>query len=837
MIGSFWNFCRACPSMPEDKLHSEYRSTYRWHEYTGNNRAEVIKKPPATNQFASSADHFFSKSTEEERHVEGVINEPPLPRRKKCPELAYRTHEFITGETRTKNDINARTYNGRARSEERGTPSRRSKSEGPYRIPNGDAYPIGDTVDKPNGHPKTGSKAGESNGLFRKTISKLSTEYRIQFIWPHTRKDRKRGDDEIDIPKKSLSMGAIKAAQSNAMPTVHKKRTIYEKEASTQELEPLCAEEKIEKKSEFPAKKSVRPFSQYAYDSKFKHGHTERENFGFATDAENKIDNKTLVNGGHVAQTWYRDVVELRKKAEEYKNRGWGTEINPDLYKKQKDLWDQVSRRSSLSALHLASAVHKPITKEEKEAANNKKSSPIKNVSAKNVSQINFIDNKLIHDAALPARALYIRHHLGRTTGLDMEDGALLPSPTRDKLMPTIPKSKEDESYNSQRGSPKKSAISRHGSPQKGSPQKMQKKTIKQNRSQSVGPAPSNVDSSPKRQVRSGSAAPATTIAGTKVGKKTPVSTPTIVERRPRPTTLSTSNHYRSKSSSIPPIGRAHSTTPGSHQNQNFAPNNTHKLSSPSQNTIPVDPSNPNQRILSKTTTKQRPQSAIVMGTFDPMTASTIIFNDSQKVTNQDKKTARNEDDTDKDGVTSLSSASPIPAHEIYEHIVKSPPEPTRVKSPEQILMRSPDPVNWIVPLDTGKTFTVTQNIRNGDPVVRPQSEFKVSTPVDKPPSAPLSAPPNVIEQAKMEAWKNEKLEETLPIKEPPHPTIISAVPYDKPIPGSTLRRLDDPTFDTDITSSVTTVKDRPAATDDLNEARDRFDRFWGCNKDKDEKF
>lgn len=38
-----------------------------------------------------------------------------------------------------------------------------------------------------------------------------------------------------------------------------------------------------------------------------------------------------------------------------------------------------------------------------------------------------------------------------------------------------------------------------------------------------------------------------------------------------------------------------------------------------------------------------------------------------------------------------------------------------------------------------------------GDPVVRPQSEFKVSTPIDKPPSAPLSAPPNVIEQAKME--------------------------------------------------------------------------------------
>lgn len=46
--------------------------------------------------------------------------------------------------------------------------------------------------------------------------------------------------------------------------------------------------------------------------------------------------------------------------------------------------------------------------------------------------------------------------------------------------------------------------------------------------------------------------------------------------------------------------------------------------------------------------------------------------------------------------------------------VVKSPPEPTRVKSPEQMNMRSPDPVNWTVPLDTGKTFTVTQNVKSG---------------------------------------------------------------------------------------------------------------------------
>lgn len=85
-------------------------------------------------------------------------------------------------------------------------------------------------------------------------------------------------------------------------------------------------------------------------------------------------------------------------------------------------------------------------------------------------------------------------------------------------------------------------------------------------------------------------------------------------------------------------------------------------------------------------------------------------------------------------------------------------------------------------------------------------------------------------------AWKTEKLDETLSVKEPPHPTIISALPYDKPVPGSTLRRLDDPDFDVDVTSSSVTSKG-PAATDDLNEARDRFDRFWGCNKDQEEKF
>lgn len=76
-------------------------------------------------------------------------------------------------------------------------------------------------------------QAGESSGIFRKTFSKLSTEYRLQFIWPHTRNGTHNSEDAVDLPRKSLSMGVIKSARSNAIPTVHKKRTTHEKEGAT----------------------------------------------------------------------------------------------------------------------------------------------------------------------------------------------------------------------------------------------------------------------------------------------------------------------------------------------------------------------------------------------------------------------------------------------------------------------------------------------------------------------------------------------------------------------------------------------------------------------------
>ncbi|XP_032579380.1 actin cytoskeleton-regulatory complex protein PAN1 isoform X5 [Drosophila sechellia] len=745
--------------MQLEKLHSEYRSTYRWHEFTGNSRPEVVRRAPAPNpsQFV------------------GATNEPPLPRRKKCPELAYKSHEFIIGSEYTDGRRDASAHR-LARSEERGgTPSRRSKSEGPPVVPNGRAYPIATEIDG-----TTRKQAGESNGLLKKTINKLSTEYRLQFVWPTVRRIKGGGEATSraaagDYPRKSISLGALRSggqghshtqnqnqSQSQGLtqaqnghthhtmmgggaglPTVHKKRTTNQKEATLHELEPLVSDTDDRKTHEkqvtiVERKITSRPFSQAIDQERLNHFITKKENFGFADAAvaaaalKDEVDNRqqagesgqvVVMNGSAPPHSkpnldlWFKEMVELRKKAGEYKCRGWGIEIDPELYKKQKDLWDQVSKRSSLSALSLASSVHRPITKEEKEQENNKKSTPLQKAQKPRVpGQAFLIDNK-DEISALPARFSNIRHHLERTTGPDVEEGALLPSPTREKLMPAITK-RESES---QRGSPKKTALSRHGSPQKGSPQKGSPKKVLKTRSQSAGPGVAE-NESPKRQIRSASQAPSS--------------------RKKTPTTGSGSER------------------------------------------------------------KARPY----------------------------------EGEDGRETAISISSCSPQPpVPEVPEEpLVKSPPEPTRVKSPEQIIMRSPDPVNWTVPLDTGKTFTVTQNVKDGENYSRPQSEIKASTPVEKPPPPPQSAPPQLTEQAKMDAWKSCS------------PTTSAAIygktltPHATPTgqPGGAVRctvAQDEPPQQPDpamssSSSTGTASTARTTAAEVLEKARDRFDRFWGSS-------
>ncbi|XP_037729368.1 AF4/FMR2 family member lilli isoform X7 [Drosophila subpulchrella] len=847
MIGSFWNLCRACPSMPVDKqLHSEYRSTYRWHEFTGNSRPEVVRRAPAPNpsQFV------------------GPTNEPPLPRRKKCPELAYKSHEFIIGSeyTDARRDASAHRL---ARSEERGgTPSRRSKSEGPPVVPNGRAYPI----------------ATEIDGTTRKQAATL---HELEPLVSDT-DDRKTHEKQVTI---------------------------------------------VERKT------TSRPFSQAIDQERLNHFITKKENYGFADAAvaaaalKDEVDNRqqaaesgqvVVMNGSAPPHSkpnldlWFKEMVELRKKAGEYKCRGWGIEIDPELYKKQKDLWDQVSKRSSLSALSLASSVHRPITKEEKEQENNKKSTPLQKAQKARVpGQAFLIDNK-DEISALPARFSNIRHHLERTTGPDVEEGALLPSPTREKLMPAITK-RESES---QRGSPKKTALSRHGSPQKGSPQKGSPKKVLKTRSQSAGPGVAE-NESPKRQIRSASQAPSSR-------KKTPT-TGSGSERKARPSTLSTTFQSRIKSSSLPPPnGRVASAPPATaaaaaatraataatsaaksalnanqpHANQSQssqAKSGSGKFLKPSATSAQQqqqqqmrkkdkDRSNSScigsgshvgagsgsqansvkhlqnkqkqqqlqqQQQQQKQQQQQQPQqqhdvaaatAAAATSAQNPTRPATINIK-RLTVPGQDRKLAENDGEDGRETAISISSCSPQPpVPEVPEEpLVKSPPEPTRVKSPEQIIMRSPDPVNWTVPLDTGKTFTVTQNVKDGENYSRPQSEIKASTPVEKPPPPPQSAPPQLTEQAKMDAWKSCS------------PTTSAAIygktltPHATPTgqPGGAVRctaaqdqppQQPDPAMSSSSSTGTATASTaRTTAAEVLERARDRFDRFWGSSASKEE--
>lgn len=52
---------------------------------------------------------------------------------------------------------------------------------------------------------------------------------------------------------------------------------------------------------------------------------------------------------------------------------------------------------------------------------------------------------------------------------------------------------------------------------------------------------------------------------------------------------------------------------------------------------------------------------------------------------------------------------------------------------------------------------------------------------------------------------------------------LVPETKYEKKVPGSTIRCLEDPSFESEP---------RPIATDDVDKARDRFDRFWGASND-----
>ncbi|XP_071567524.1 uncharacterized protein [Temnothorax nylanderi] len=816
------------------QLHSEYRSTYTWHEYTGPHQEHTVirrapQPPPSTKQ--PSAKLQSAKSTEDE-NSEGPTLEPPLPRRKKCPALAYKTHEFIT----------AADGGG---------------------IDTIDSNVVADKVRE-----VTATSALPPSQL-SKAISRISTEYRLQFAWPK-RPQLTNGETQAPVlaagfpggtagpPRKSLSMGALKQGMAPTGPApVHKKRPgdFGHKRDGVQasELEPLVGrpdgidgmvpegDEREEDLSDL----------KVAFRGK-KSGKTVRI-------SDNKVRGKSETRPFPTSE-----VIELRRLADEYKHRDWGCGLAAE---DEASLWKRVSSNHALNALSLARSV----TKEEKEKENTRKVAPIATMlpagqpSSEQTRPIHGImqeDMKADNDRFRSRKDFLIRHHLDRTTGVG--DGALLPSPTREKLEPVIPRRRDDVKEHRDEIQPRI----------KSSP----KNSPRTGRSQSLGPTVTD-RRSPKRQVPRAPSVTKDTKEKEKEIKdkdKEHREKSGEPERHPRPTFLATT---------APPHRPLHHAKPTTTTNTTNITVTT--ANSISASTAPVKRSPVKYSVhmtvhhppTSGAAAAARPERGVkdlsqrCRGANDeaqaklarghPAAAAAAAGDVPSSKSSLDTRSASNraattavqamtaEPQVNGDvtgGDSSVASTPPSQTTKAVapapvtqgspwlddEPVVKSPPEPTRVKSPEQMIMRSPEPVNWTVPLDTGKTFTVTQNVRE-EPLTRPHSEAKTWAPSSLP-SAPQSAPPELAAQHKSQhsqhsGYKSPESESVSlgsfsginghkdldSERDSPLPTNVQDVPTKdekevtdveetkerqspelstKSVPGANLRRLEDPTFE-----------------------------------------
>jgi len=550
--------------MDVDKLHSEYRSTYRWHEYT-----------PKQNQVVRTAPQPVTGSG---------IDGSEFSRKKKHPDVAYRSHEFfdMTAPRGAMEGGQEGVRVPRPVARQNASLQRRSQSEGPIT-----RNPLFQSEYRLQFAPTAGRQKKEEGIKGTQEIGQAQEPKTNNVSFPppapssgwNRRQNSLRAREMSDArePKKSVSMGQIQAtgnAPASAAETkvVQKNQDIngnmdsVDVPAGGQTPRSVSPATKIkEHKSEY--KNRFRPFSQYEYigDGKF---------FNTSTSPPNEIDNPTAKfplkhrneRTQHLSgEPWYQEVIELRKAANDYKCRGWGTDLVPphmsQIYTQQMNLHEQASRRESLSALSLAISTPRSMNKDQKEKENLRKSS-----------------------------------------------------------------------------SPMKPRSSRPRT----APPKGAKKTT--SRSESARPSPTPAKESSK-------------------------SDPTAKDVKESKTT------GRSVSAGSP--GRL----PSAEQAQGGW--KVHLAS---------DTSRPHSA------KRQRPNSEAKDRVGEPKKG---ISRNSSKATSRD--TSR--------------PPSAIENHIDYfrEPVVKSPPEPTRVKSPEQLLMRSPDPINWTVPLDTGKTFQVTQSVRDSD--------------------------------------------------------------------------------------------------------------------------
>jgi hypothetical protein len=152
---------------------------------------------------------------------------------------------------------------------------------------------------------------------------------------------------ESDKPKKSISMGIIPThvplnSQKSALTAPHSTLRDGGADDASHDLPPRPVPDLIEDKN----------------DENFQDGATKRKEY--KTEYKNRFR--------PFPDESVDEFLELRKRAGLYKFRGWGTELGSSNQKESNtQLWDQVSRRSSLAPLALITTTPRYSVKEDKE--------------------------------------------------------------------------------------------------------------------------------------------------------------------------------------------------------------------------------------------------------------------------------------------------------------------------------------------------------------------------------------------------------------------------------------------------------------------------------------
>ncbi|XP_055953979.1 uncharacterized protein LOC129989456 isoform X3 [Argiope bruennichi] len=283
MINSFLNLCRVCPVPTEDKVNSEYKRNFTWHDGYQATKVDVVRNAPSVR----AADENSNKiSDNREKLLPAVASaEPSLSRKKKYPGQPARDHLlYDKDEGESSDSLEVGPHLGLV-SQDADSRARLMSASFPPST-------------NPRGNPGTPGQSEEG------TVPK-TTEYRSQFIaWP-------RPPGESPSARKSASMGLIAPANKDATDGEAPSGELWNSVPSENDDDDAALDAVKRgriKKTEYKAK--FRPFSAYTYvDGSWKKA-TRLIKDNEAASEEDQ-------------HAWYSEVVERLKKANQYRERSY----------------------------------------------------------------------------------------------------------------------------------------------------------------------------------------------------------------------------------------------------------------------------------------------------------------------------------------------------------------------------------------------------------------------------------------------------------------------------------------------------------------------------------